>query len=116
LSALWNYNYVTIQSVLFRRSLFTRLGGLEEQLDCLEDWDLWLRYSAEMDFAYAEGATSLFRMPASKEILEARRDVHLRYLPVVRERQRKLYRSYQGTRFESRLQAGMQVLQETGTG
>jgi glycosyltransferase involved in cell wall biosynthesis len=114
LAALWNYNYITIQSVLFRRSLFERLGGLEEKLDCLEDWDLWLRYSAEMDFAYAGKPTSLFRMPDSEDVVEARRDVHLRYLPILRERQSELYRRYKGTAFEARLKSAfLQVPQDT---
>jgi GT2 family glycosyltransferase len=111
LAALWNYNYVSIQSVLFRRSLFERLGGLEEKLDCLEDWDLWLRYSAETDFAYADAVTSLFRVPDNQEVLEKRREQHHRYLPILRDRQKQLWHHYQGTPFENRLAAMMAVVE-----
>src|SRR5262249_22924151 len=37
-------NLFPLQTVLFRRSIWQRLGGFDETLDYLEDWDLWLRY------------------------------------------------------------------------
>ncbi|MBS2024844.1 MAG: glycosyltransferase [Deltaproteobacteria bacterium] len=103
LAALWDYNYVSIQSVMFRRALFTRLGGLDPDLDCLEDWDLWLRYSAESDFTFVNETTSLFRMPANPATLASRRDTHLRYLPIVRRRQRELLDRFRGTAVAQRL-------------
>ncbi|MDR0851656.1 MAG: glycosyltransferase family 2 protein, partial [Clostridiales Family XIII bacterium] len=38
-------NYIPIQSMLFERELFEKYGGLDPQLDLLEDWDLWVRYA-----------------------------------------------------------------------
>lgn len=92
-SKLWNYNYIPIQSVLFKRSLFTKYGGFEESLDCLEDWDLWMRYTIESDFAFLDRVTSLFRMPCDEEVLSRRRDQHFKYIPIIRERQRDLINS-----------------------
>src|SRR5690606_15592172 len=77
LEALWNYNYMPIQSLLLRREAFERFGGLSEDLDWLEDWDLWLRYTAEKDLVFVDRVTSLFRMPASAQVLEERREQHL---------------------------------------
>ena len=40
-------NFLTTSSVLIRTETFRRLGGFDEQLRVCEDWDLWLRFSAE---------------------------------------------------------------------
>jgi glycosyltransferase involved in cell wall biosynthesis len=60
---LLNRNFIRIQSVLFRRSLYQRYGGLDESLGDSADWDLWLRYSYRNDFLFIEKTTSLFRSP-----------------------------------------------------
>lgn len=56
-------NPLAIQSVLFSRRLFDQLGGFDERLDLLEDWDLWQRYSAAGDFIFVPKTTSLFHTP-----------------------------------------------------
>jgi len=61
-------NFLPIQSVLFRRSLFESLGGFSLELDQLEDWDLWRRYSAGGDFRQIAAITSLYRVPASPDL------------------------------------------------
>jgi GT2 family glycosyltransferase len=64
--ALLQYvNYLPIQSVLFRRELFDQHGGLDEQLDMLEDWDLWSRYAMVGDFIRVNRVTSIFRTLAN---------------------------------------------------
>jgi glycosyltransferase involved in cell wall biosynthesis len=103
LSALWRANQFPIQAVLFRRSLFVRHGGLSLELDAYEDWDLWLRYAAEHDFIYVDAVTSRFRLPASREALNERRQIHEKYLPVLRRRQEQLLRQYARTPIERRL-------------
>jgi len=61
---LWHHNYMPIQTVLFRKTLFERYGGLDPELDNLEDWNLWVRYTLEQDFALVHKVTSLYRVPA----------------------------------------------------
>ncbi len=61
---LWHHNYMPIQSVLFHRSLYEELGGFDETLENLEDWNLWTRYSLAHDFAYVPKTTSRYRVPA----------------------------------------------------
>jgi len=73
---LWLRNAIPIQAALFRRSLFERLGGLDPNLDALEDWDLWLRYSAGKDFLALDAVTSTYRLPASSAVREARAALH----------------------------------------
>jgi GT2 family glycosyltransferase len=62
--ALWHHNYLPIQAVLFHRRLYERHGGFAEDMDQLEDWNLWTRYTLEDDFAFVEKTTSKYRVPA----------------------------------------------------
>jgi glycosyltransferase involved in cell wall biosynthesis len=39
-------NFIDLNTVMHRRELFERLGGLDESLPRLQDWDLMLRYTA----------------------------------------------------------------------
>jgi GT2 family glycosyltransferase len=63
---LWYQNYLPIQSVLFHRSLYERHGGFAEDMDQLEDWNLWTRYTLEADFVAVPKTTSKYRVPADK--------------------------------------------------
>ncbi|MFN7087840.1 MAG: glycosyltransferase family 2 protein [Burkholderiales bacterium] len=60
---LWHHNFLPIQSVLFHRSLFEKYGGFEEDMDQLEDWNLWTRYTLDHDFVLVEKTTSKYRVP-----------------------------------------------------
>lgn len=60
---LCHHNYIPIQTIMFEKSLFLEYGGLDETLDALEDWDLWVRYSLVTDFACVKKTTSLYRVP-----------------------------------------------------
>ena len=61
---LWHHNFLPIQTVLFHRSLFDRHGGFAEDMDQLEDWNLWTRYTLDDDFVLVEKTTSKYRVPA----------------------------------------------------
>ncbi|EKD99054.1 MAG: hypothetical protein ACD_23C00155G0002, partial [uncultured bacterium] len=62
---LWHHNYLPIQTVLFQRHLYDELGGFDPELDNLEDWNLWVRYSLKHDFQMVEKLTSIYRVPFS---------------------------------------------------
>lgn len=62
---LWHHNYLPIQAVLFQRSLFQQYGGFDPQLDQLEDWNLWTRYTLADDFIFVPKTTSKYRVPAN---------------------------------------------------
>lgn len=72
---LLHHNYLPIQTVLFRRTLFDQRGGFDEEMDALEDWNLWLRYAWNNRFEYVAKVTSLFRTPAEASRREAREDI-----------------------------------------
>ncbi|MFZ3351674.1 MAG: glycosyltransferase [Xanthobacteraceae bacterium] len=62
-----HHNIAPIQAVMFRRSIYTRLGGFHEDMHMLEDWNLWVRYAHAGSFFFVSKLTSLFRTPFDHE-------------------------------------------------
>lgn len=60
---LYSFNYLPIQSVLFNKMFFEICGGFDENLDVLEDWDLWVRYSTVGKFVFIPEVTSKYYVP-----------------------------------------------------
>jgi len=87
---LWHHNYLPIQAVLFHRRLFERHGGFEEDMDQLEDWNLWTRYTLDEDFLLVPKTTSKYRVPADARIAAERQVLLDRAYADARERQRRL--------------------------
>jgi len=61
---LWHHNYLPIQAVLFHRRLYELKGGFAEDMDQLEDWNLWTRYTLDCEFRLVGKTTSKYRVPA----------------------------------------------------
>lgn len=80
---LYTFNYLPIQSVMFHRSLYEELGGFDERLEALEDWDLWVRYSTYTDFHYVNEVTSCYCIPHKVKIKKARKEDMSSYLDVL---------------------------------
>lgn len=78
---LWHHNFMPIQAVLFHRSLYDRYGGFAEDMDQLEDWNLWTRYTIRDEFIQVRKLTSKYRVPADESFTA--------------ERQKKLDDAYQ---------------------
>ena len=72
---LWHHNYLPIQAVLFHRSLYEKYGGFAEDMDQLEDWNLWTRYTLEDDFVMVEKTTSKYRVPAGVKEAAGRQEL-----------------------------------------
>lgn len=83
---LRKHNYLPIQTVLFRRSLYLQRGGLDVDLDWLEDWNLWQRYGFDRQFVYVPKVTSMYRTPADPVKRAARASVLHAAYETVRER------------------------------
>jgi GT2 family glycosyltransferase len=64
---LWHHNYFPIQTVLFQRRLYEEHGGFDLDLENLEDWNLWVRYSLKNDFKLIQKVSSLYRVPDQLE-------------------------------------------------
>ena len=69
---LWHHNFLPIQAVLFHRRLYERYGGFAEDMDQLEDWNLWTRYTLEDDFILVAKTTSKYRVPADSRVATER--------------------------------------------
>ncbi|RQS70139.1 glycosyltransferase [Burkholderia sp. Bp8963] len=88
--SMWQENLAPIQAVLFHRSLYAEFGGFDEDLDQLEDWVLWVRYSCATDFTSVMRVTSRYRTPMSSEVALTRQArLHHAYAQAV-ERQRAM--------------------------
>lgn len=81
---LLHHNYFPIQTVMFEKSVYEELGGIDYNLEVLEDWDLWLRYALKYDFLFVEKLTSLYRIPAIVNDVHDRQKLFDEYLPKVR--------------------------------
>lgn len=85
---LCHHNYIPIQCIMFEKSLFEEYGGLDESLDALEDWDLWVRYSCYTDFECVEKTTSVYRVPMNQKISGNRQRALDDALLIVRKKHR----------------------------
>ena len=73
---LFSFNYIPIQSILFKRELYDTLQGFDEKLDYLEDWDLWVRYSTRGEFVFVPKETSQYYVPyRSKRKMQRNREL-----------------------------------------
>ena len=69
---LSHHNLFPIQAVMFERGVYEELGGFDEELDMLEDWNLWVRYACRYAFRMAKKTTSMYRVPANRKQRETR--------------------------------------------
>lgn len=87
---LWHHNYLPIQTVLFRRDLFLEYGGFDPDLDNLEDWNLWVRYSLRHNFKMVPKVTSIYRVPARNDVALERQQVLDDYYAKAQEKHSQL--------------------------
>ena len=87
---MWHHNYIPIQSILFSRKLYEKYGGFNEELENLEDWNLWTRYSLKNDFTYIQKTTSLYRVPYHYHVSLERQNELDRYYSIAIDKQKEL--------------------------
>jgi cellulose synthase/poly-beta-1,6-N-acetylglucosamine synthase-like glycosyltransferase len=87
---LMHHNFMPIQTVLFKRELFEKLGGFDPELDNLEDWNLWVRFALDHDFQMVEKVTSLYRVPAFTQEAVERQQVLDDHYSIACEKHRQL--------------------------
>lgn len=62
-------NFIPQPATFVRRSAMEAIGGLNESLDCVMDFDCWLRLGARFEMAYLpEGLATLRLHPAAKSL------------------------------------------------
>ena len=65
-------NFIPIQAIIFRRSLYEAEGGFDISIDHLEDWNLWSRYSNHGPFEMVPKVTSMYRTPTDPKVRSKR--------------------------------------------
>ena len=88
---LSHHNYIPIQCIMFSRELYEKLGGFDETLDYLEDWDLWVRYMQETDYECVPKTTSIYKVPAKKQEQAGRQEKLDEALKTVRKKHEGYY-------------------------
>jgi GT2 family glycosyltransferase len=89
-AVLWHHNFMPIQCVLFRRDLYLQYGGFDTELENLEDWNLWVRYSLHQDFQLVPKVTSMYRVPADGALASSRLEELDRYYAVAQAKHAQL--------------------------
>jgi glycosyltransferase involved in cell wall biosynthesis len=96
-SFLWliKTNFLPINTVLFHRSLYEKLGGFDEDLDALEDWLLWIKFAANVGyFKPVPKVTALYTVPISSKIYFKRRAKIRNNIKIVEERLTRINLSF----------------------
>ncbi|MBK7953302.1 MAG: glycosyltransferase [Candidatus Accumulibacter sp.] len=83
---LLHHNFLAIQSVIFERRLFLERGGFDADMDALEDWVLWMRYSQGNFFIYVPKVTSMYRTPSDPQTGRLRQAAFDAAYPLARAR------------------------------
>lgn len=71
---LLTMNMFPIQAVMFKKEIFEQYGGMDLELDNLEDWEMWARFGMENKYLYIPKVTSLYRVPAKQENYQERQE------------------------------------------
>jgi glycosyltransferase involved in cell wall biosynthesis len=96
---LWMENYLPIQSVMTRRKALLEVEGFDPTLTALEDWDLWVRLSSIGAFSGIDEVTSVFFVPADKQILKNRAQLHEAHQKVLAEKHLELSTGFKFNEF-----------------
>ncbi|MGG4481095.1 glycosyltransferase [Paenibacillus illinoisensis] len=65
-------NMFPIQAAMFKKEIYEQVGGIDESLEWLEDWDLWIKFSMHSNFSFVNKITSVYCVPANKELTRNR--------------------------------------------
>lgn len=75
-----------ILSVMFRRELYDKMGGLREDIDANEDWSMWLRFLVtKPKHSINTRATSAFVFPEDEAVKKAKLESYRKYYHAVFE-------------------------------
>lgn len=72
-------NAFPIQTVMFKKELYEKYGGLDLEFNYLEDWELWARYCFDNKFLYIPKVTSAYRVPDNEELYRDRQKILISY-------------------------------------
>ncbi len=85
------HNFLPINSVLFHKSLYEKCGGFDPDLEYMEDWHLWVRFSLlSRPFIDVKKTTALYRVPMTSGVTKERREKLLYYRDLARAKLSRL--------------------------
>ena len=73
LSNLVINNFIGTSTVIMRRETFLELGGFDESLRAIQDWDLWLRAASKYELGYIPQTHAKYRVHAASTSRSARK-------------------------------------------
>jgi GT2 family glycosyltransferase len=100
---IFKANCFPIQSVMFKKTLLNKMidkGNFDENIDCLEDWDFWIRMGLVDHFHFVDKVTSLYRIPAKPEDYFKRKQEINQYMNYI-------YKKYQDKKIAITLEQAM---------
>ena len=83
---LLTMNLFPIQAIMFEKEIFEKYGGMDVDLDNLEDWEMWARYGMENKYLYIPKVTSIYRVPAKVDDYKERQQEIDSYYKKAREK------------------------------
>ncbi|MBP3255729.1 MAG: glycosyltransferase family 2 protein [Clostridia bacterium] len=83
---LLTMNMFPIQAVMFEKEIFEKYGGMDVELDNLEDWEMWARFGMENKYLYIPKVTSIYRVPAKVDDYKERQEEIDSYYKKAREK------------------------------
>ncbi len=87
---LHSVNLFPIQTLLFHKTLFLKYGGMNEELDAMEDWVLWFKYFSKHNISMVNNATSFYRVPSDAGEKQARINNHQKFQNLVNMEMQKI--------------------------
>ena len=66
-------NFIGTSTVMMKRDVYLEMGGFDESLRALQDWDLWLRMASKYELSYTPDVLAQYRVHAASTSRSARK-------------------------------------------
>ncbi|WP_219835281.1 glycosyltransferase [Paenibacillus sp. R14(2021)] len=86
-------NFFPIQAVMFKQQLIQRNGGMDESLELLEDWDLWIKFSLTGQYYFINEVTSAYIVHYDKQERTRRKTELMKYEKIIQDKYKAIINS-----------------------
>ncbi|GAG19817.1 unnamed protein product, partial [marine sediment metagenome] len=88
LFTLFHHNFMPNLTVMFHRSLFEKYGGMDPELDAMDDWNLWVKYATKVkNFTFLPKTTAMYRVPIDPKEYDKRFEYIKSFYDLARKKQ-----------------------------